>query len=247
MRRYLLSDHFVANRIVFLVKVSRDGMFLRYLNRLIRPFLIVGLLTFGSVAAVATLWPRNAPMPKTADAIICLAGGMSYSGWDLPGPASARRAQTCAELQLAGVAPVVVFTGYGHELMSAAEAMAQLAASEGVSPDAILLESKALSTIQNAAFSLDLLPEDAKRIVLVSDAFHLPRSWLTFRLLGAPETALFAARMEYSTEDKPAAKNYFEWVLRETIAIWFNIGRGLVYMAGGLMGIDEPTRIAWFK
>ncbi|MGV6849204.1 MAG: YdcF family protein [Marinibacterium sp.] len=219
----------------------------RYLLRAAALVLLVWALTFAGLVATALLWPRAAPMPDPADAIVCLGGSMSYMGWERPGPASARRARTCAELYRAGIAPVIVFTGYGHERMSAAEAMAHLAEADGVPADAVILEPRARSTLQNAGFALPLLPEGASRIVLVSDAFHLPRSWMIFRALGAPRMALYAARRAYTTPDKPATRNEAEWILRESVVVWVNVGRLLVYGAGGILGIDRATRLSWFN
>ncbi len=172
---------------------------------------------------------------------------MSLRGWEEPGPASARRARTCAELYRAGLAPVIVFTGYGHARVSAAEAMARLARAEGVPEAAILIEPDARSTIQNAAFGLALLPPDTTRILLVSDAFHLPRSWMIFRVFGAPEIGLYAARAAYTPEDQPQARSLLGWQLRESIVIWVNLARAAAYFGGGLLGIEAETRIGWFN
>jgi uncharacterized SAM-binding protein YcdF (DUF218 family) len=209
--------------------------------------LLVWSLTFGLILLVWMFWPKNPSLPQKADAIICLGADMSLMGWERPGPASARRARTCAELQRAGAAPLVVFSGYGHGVSSAADAMARLAKEHGLPSEAIILEPHARSTIQNAAFSLALLPQDTAKIIVVTDAFHIPRVWLTFRALGAPPTALYVAKMKYTTEDKPAARNYFEWMLRESFAIWFNFGRVIVYALAGAAGIDKETRIGWFN
>lgn len=222
---------------------------MKFSRRFAKIIVLTWLATWLSVIATSWLWPRDAPLPDAADAIICLGGGMSYMGWERPGPASSRRALTCAELMQAGVAPVVVFTGFGHEIMSVAEAMARLAEADGVPAEAMIVEPDARSTLQNAAFSLALLPAGTERIVIVSDAFHLPRSWLIFNLLDAPETAVsvYAARMAYTLEDGTCSRSYLGWTLRESVAIWANVARILAYFIGGLLGIDTETRITWFR
>jgi hypothetical protein len=83
----------------------------------------------------------------------------------LPDDVSRGRALTCAALHAAGVAPVVVFTGAGNDTLSAAEAMAAVAAEAGMPPQAMIVEPEAHSTIQNAAFGLALLPEAPERLV----------------------------------------------------------------------------------
>jgi uncharacterized SAM-binding protein YcdF (DUF218 family) len=199
-------------------------------------------LTYAAVFSVILLWPRDEALPEVADAIICLGAGMSRTGgWDQPGPNSASRARTCAALHAAGIAPVVVFTGYGHDRFSVAEAMRNTAVAAGMPPEAALLEERARSTIQNAAYSRAFVP-DARRIVLVSNPHHLPRSWLIFRSLGWSDISLHAAHTDPSEGTGPA-----RWALRESMAIWFNVGRALVYTGAGLFGVPEERRIDWFN
>jgi uncharacterized SAM-binding protein YcdF (DUF218 family) len=195
------------------------------------------------VLAVSLLWPRDEGLPARADAIICLGAGMSRTqGWDQPGPNSASRARTCAALHAAGVAPVVVFTGYGHSRASVAEAMRSTAIAAGLPPQGAIIEPLARSTIQNAAFSRALVPE-TQRIVLVSDPFHLPRSWVIFRAMGWPEVALHAAH----TTEGVDGRSRMRWILRESLAIWFNAGRALAYLGGGVLGMSDERRIGWFN
>jgi uncharacterized SAM-binding protein YcdF (DUF218 family) len=230
---------------------------LRHLRR--RVGIVVGtlfavwLLTWVGVLATSFLWTRDGALPVTADAIICLGGGMSYNGWERPDPASTRRALTCAELLQAGVAPVAVFSGAGNEVLSAGEAMANLARSSGLPAEAILVEPRARSTLENAVRAFALLPDShggqngPYRVVIVSDAFHLPRAWIIFTLVGDAEVDVYAARMAYSYDDGPRARSYLQWTLREAFAIWANVGRIGAYLVGGLFGVDAQTRAAWFE
>ena len=222
-------------------------MGIRRLGRLLGRLLLLGgalwAVTFAGVVAVQLLWPRDEALHARADAIICLGAGMSRTqGWDQPGPNSASRARTCAALHAAGVAPVVVFTGYGHSRASVAGAMRGAAIDAGLPPEAAIIEDRARSTIQNAAFSRALVPE-TRRIVLVSDPFHLPRSWVIFRVMGWPDVALHAAH----TADGADGRSPMRWMLRESVAIWFNAGRALAYLGGGVLGISEERRIGWFN
>jgi uncharacterized SAM-binding protein YcdF (DUF218 family) len=128
--------------------------------------------------------------------------------------------------------------------------MADLAQSSGLPTGAILVEPLARSTVQNAILSYAVLPDTPhglNRVVIVSDAFHLPRAWITFTLLGEAEVDVYAARMAYSYDDGPRARSYLQWTLRESVAIWVNIGRIGVYLAGGLFGVEPETRAAWFE
>lgn len=178
--------------------------------------------------------------PEPADAIICLGAGMASPTSEAPGPSSRRRAETCAALYRAGVAPLIIFTGAGNDVRSAARAMADTARAAGVPPEAMVVEPRSMSTIQNAAFSLPLLPATATHLLVVSDGFHLPRAWIIFRALGAQETRLHA------TSDLPRLQA-FRWIGRESIAIWFNLWRASLYVGGGILGIDAERRISWFN
>lgn len=189
----------------------------------------------------------NPPLPAPADVIVCLGGGMSHRDWHLPDPASTRRARSCAELHRAGVAPVVLFTGYGHERHSAAEAMAWIAEEDGLPETAVILEEEARSTLQNAVYTMALLPEGTERLVVVTDRFHIPRSWMIFRAFGAPEAQFYPARDIYTSWDRPRTLSRREWILRESVVIWVNLARAGIYLGAGMLGVDAETRISWFN
>lgn len=223
------------------------GAGLKRIGRLVGRAVVAGLtvwaVTLIAVIAAAAILSRPAPLPAPADAIICLSAGVSRDDPRLPDPASDRRARACGALQAAGVAPVVIFTGAGVAGHSAAEAMAARAMAEGLPAAAALREGEARSTIQNAVFSRALLPEGPGRVVIVTDAYHLPRSWAIFRLAGYPEVAVHVAR---GRPEPSEGRWLWRGTLRETLAIWFNAGRGAAYLVGGLAGVDRETRIGWF-
>jgi uncharacterized SAM-binding protein YcdF (DUF218 family) len=212
----------------------------RRFGRLIRAGLLVWLATLLFVLAVQFLWPRTPAAPDPAQAVFCLGAGIDGGAADV---SSAGRASTCATLQAAGAAPVVVFTGYGVPTLSAAEAMADVARTAGLAESALLIEPAARSTLQNAAFGLALLDAAPERVVVVSDAFHLPRAWVIFRVFGVPDVALRATRPDAT----PDLTTMLRWCLRESVAIWFNVARLGVYAAAGAFEIDRDARIAWFN
>lgn len=227
--------------------MKQAGHLVRRLGRLLRRAVLAGVLVWALTLAgvwVGANWlDRQTALPAPADAIICLGAGVARDDPSLPDAASDRRARACAALQVAGVAPVVIFTGYGVPGHSAAEAMAARAIGAGLPPEAAVIEPQARSTIQNAAFSRSVLPTEADRVVVVSDAFHLPRAKVIFRLLDYPQIALYAAPATGSEGEGPSL---WRWMLRESVAIWFNAGRGAAYVAAGWAGIDRDTRIGWF-
>lgn len=181
-------------------------------------------------------------MPQ-GDAIICLGAGVDGAGRiDAAGHA---RAETCAGLARAGAAPVVIFTGGPARPggPSAAQGMARAAQDAGLGPARITLEQSARSTLQNALFSLALLPADA-RVIVVSEAFHLPRAWASFKVMGAGDVALSPSERLRRTEDGSFALGM---VIRESVALWFNAARFAAWRLGGFIGIDDSARAAWLR
>lgn len=120
---------------------------------------------------------------------------------------SADRARTCAALYQAGFAPVIVFTG--------GNSAGGPSAGQG---------------------SLPLL-EHQDNLILVTDAFHLPRSWMSFRWAGATHLTLFPAKQDAAMEVNTQTSTVY--LLREPLAIWFNLGRATLWSVASLMG--EPS------
>ncbi|MDG3042743.1 YdcF family protein [Roseicyclus marinus] len=213
----------------------------RILGRLGLLGLCLWSLTILAVVVTTFALSRPSPPPDAADVIICLGAGVARDDPRQPDAASTRRAEVCAQLWAAGVAPQVIFTGAGLAGHSTAQAMAAHATALGLPPAAARIEAEARSTVQNAAYSLPLLPNAARRVVLVSDAFHLPRSAVIFRLAGYPELDLFPVQ-----QSAAQSLSTWRWMLRESVVIWVNAARGLAYVAGGWLGIDRDRRIGWF-
>lgn len=218
----------------------------RAFGRLLAAGIVLWAVTLLCVLAVTAFWPHGRPPPAPADAIICLGAGLSNMDDRLPGPASERRALTCAALHAAGAAPVVVFSGIGSPQRAVADAMADRALDAGLPAAAILREPASRSTIQNAAFSLAMLPPGTDRVIVVSDPFHLPRAWVIFRAFGVPQVAPYAAVPQEGDTPHPDDRSPWRWMLRESVAIWANAARGAAYVVGRWAGIDRATRIGWF-
>lgn len=93
------------------------------------------------------------------------------------------------ELFQQGVAPLMVMTGGDAGGVIEAEVMRELAVSRGVPPGAILVESRADSTITNARNSVRLLRRHLGRrrcsVIVVSSPYHLARARRLFRCAGA--------------------------------------------------------------
>jgi uncharacterized SAM-binding protein YcdF (DUF218 family) len=180
------------------------------------------------------LWPEpDVREIQKADVIICLGAGMSADG--TLDAAALARVDRCVQLFEADLAPAIVFSGgVAHEDgPNAGGQMARYAQSLGVPEENTIIEGRAQSTLQNALFSLDLT-RDAQDIILVTEAFHLPRSWMSFHWarweMDLPNTMSFHLIMSEDVR-RTQPENRIGWpvLFRESIAIWFNGARAAAY------------------
>ncbi len=199
----------------------------------IRLFLYAYTAVTALMLAWTFLWP--APDPDTlrpADAIVCLGGGMDARG--TLAQATLTRVDRCVQLYEAGLAPVVVFTGGTRTDggPSAGGQMARYAETLGLPSRAGLIEGAAQSTLQNALFSLPLLPE-AENIILVTEAFHLPRSYASFQwagwTMGNADVSYTLVSSEQVRRDPVTGNVRWQILARESLAIWFNLARAAAY------------------
>ena len=110
-----------------------------------------------------------------------------------PSPALLRRVGHGVALLRRGQAGALLMTGGATAPlatgapMAAAPAMRALALAAGVDPDCVHVEDRARNTIENALFSAPLVRARGwRRLVVVTDAFHVPRARYVFRRLGLP-------------------------------------------------------------
>ncbi len=127
-----------------------------------------------------------------ADIIVVLGGGTQPHLYPRPGPElddAGDRIIYGAQLYREGKAPLILVTG-GHLPWSfspqgAAQEMADLMTFMGVPENAILLEEESANTYENAIFTKNILaPRGITRIILVTSAFHMPRSVAVFEKQG---------------------------------------------------------------
>jgi uncharacterized SAM-binding protein YcdF (DUF218 family) len=116
-------------------------------------------------------------VPGQFDAIV-VAGAPVWRG-GVPSKALRRRTLAAVELWKAGHAPLLVLTGgLGQHAPPEARAAAALARENGVPESALRIEDRSRNTIENAAFSRELIGE--KRVLVVTDAYHVLRSKLIY-------------------------------------------------------------------
>ncbi|WP_069299259.1 YdcF family protein [Neptunicoccus sediminis] len=208
-------------------------------RRVLAVLLSIYLLTVVFVTGFATLQPLWEPAMPEADMIVVLGGGMSAEG--RLHRSTTVRVDRGVALYQAGAAPQILFTG--GALVAGAPAagrqMAQRAREQGVPQAAILTETRSHSTLQNALFSRADW-QAAAHIILVTEGFHLPRSWASFKAFGAKQITLVHARRFRGDSVIGGVK----MVLRESLAYWFNGARYLIWQAAGLSGLARADRDA---
>ncbi len=192
--------------------------------------LFAGLLFFSPLP-----WFIAAPLKlsdalRKADAIVVLAGGVGESG--KAGQGYEERVNRAVELYKSGYADKLIFSSGYVYVFQEPEVMKALAVSLGIPPEAILLETKAVNTRQNALYTAKILKENGwKRILLVSSPYHMRRALLSFAKT-APELEVVAAPVEesyyYSRRRPGMTLSQIEGIAHEYMAILYYRLKGWV-------------------
>lgn len=216
---------------------------LNLIRRVFATGVVVFLLTMIGIAAFAALWPENPSEP--ADVIVVLGAGMDADG--TLHRSSTLRVDRGVELWKAGLAPRMHFTGgRGRpDGPSAGERMAARATRAGVPPEAISHEDLSQSTLQNALFSQPML-EGAESLILVTEGFHLPRSYASFKWAGDHDLQL-AFSERFRAYSPGSSFPQFSMVFREALASWFNLARAGGHDLAGLWGVPDEKRDLWLE
>jgi uncharacterized SAM-binding protein YcdF (DUF218 family) len=177
---------------------------------------LAGVLTcgvFGLAWVVDRFGQRERQVP--ADAVVVLGARVLAGG--VPSGALQARVERAVALYRRGLAPRLVFSGgVGVHPPSEARVMRALAVSLGVPEAACLLEEQSHSTEQNARHSVAVLRAvGARRVVVVSDPYHLLRARQYFRLHGV-EVATVPALL---TERNLNRVDRLYWTMREAFAL----------------------------
>ena len=194
---------------------------MRRLGRLFADLVLVLALTAAAVTTSAVWFALNPP-GRTADVLVVLGGKMEEN--NTLAAQTRHRVEAAVALYEAGAAPRVHFTGGSprNGLPGAGEQMRALAVSLGVPAAVTSAESLSESTLQNALFSRPVLGALADGpVMLVTDGFHLARSWASFRWAGYGPVRLAAA----TAFGDGNTREQLGWLARETLAWWFNLAR----------------------
>lgn len=161
-------------------------------------FLVLALSVWSSLGPVM-LGPledrivRPEPAPETVTGIIMLGGGMEGAinlkrgGYELNSGGD-RLVETAVLARRYPDARVVLSGGNGSLVLEGegdADSAPRLLQALGVASERLVLENKSRDTFENAAFSRDLVqPKEGETWLLVTSAFHMPRSMALFRKAG---------------------------------------------------------------
>lgn len=164
-----------------------------------------------------------------ADAIVVLSGGPPWASGVLDG-ASLRRAVHGIALHQQGLAPLLVFSGsYGEGPRSETGLRVDLARTCGVSEAAILTDSWARSTRDEAVRGRALLqPRRVRTILLVTDSLHMARAKRLFERAGFDVVAAPADDLPDSPTAPEGRLQIFRRVFQEVSAM-------LYYRAAGYL------------
>lgn len=137
---------------------------------------------------------ERGPLPEEIAGVIMLGGfeqsGVTAARGQLNLNESAERLTESIRIALIRPRATVVFTGgdatvIGEGPGSAAGPIGDYLAAVGIPSERTLLEQRSRTTWENAFYLQDMLkPQPGQRYVLVTSAFHMPRSVGTFRKLG---------------------------------------------------------------
>ncbi len=163
-------------------------------------FLILALSAWTSLGALLLnpleeRFQRPASLPKTIDGIVVLGGGLegainlARGGYELnsggdrfvEAEALARRFPN-ARILVSGGIGTILLEGEGD-----ADTAPRLLAALGVARDRLIVENKSRNTAENASLSKELInPQPGETWLLVTSAFHMPRSVGLFRKVDFP-------------------------------------------------------------
>jgi uncharacterized SAM-binding protein YcdF (DUF218 family) len=183
-----------------------------------RPLLALGLVSLFLVVVshpfTAWLLLRGLEQPYPpatlstgeGEPIVVLGGGLRRGPQGTIGLAddSESRVLYALELYRLGGRPVIVVTGGGQQkdrgVPPVAEVMQEALVSTGVPASAIISETQSRSTYENALLTKPILAaRGTPRVVLVTDALHMPRAAAAFRAQGFEVVAAPTAHLTSET------------------------------------------------
>ena len=137
---------------------------------------------------------RPTSLSASVDGIVVLGGGfegavnLARGGYDLNSSGGDRFVETAILARRYPDAKIVVTGGTGALILegeSDADTAPKLLTALGVAPERLILENKSRNTHENAVFTKELVtPQPGETWLLVTSAYHMPRSSGLFRKVG---------------------------------------------------------------
>lgn len=158
------------------------------------------LVRGGRAMVRATELPRLDEGPR--EALVVLGAGVWASG---PSPVLSDRLRTAQELYDRRVAGRLLLTGdHATKTYDEPSAMAKWLAQRGVPDDAMVLDHAGLDTYSSMVRARDVF--GLKRVVVVTQRFHLARALYIARAIGLDAVGVEAAEDRYHQNPKHAAR-----------------------------------------
>ncbi len=172
---------------------------------------------------------READAPRPSHAIVVFAGGVGESGE--AGGGYQERVKQAIDLYQAGYAPRLIFSSGYEFVFPETQVMRDLAVSQGIPPQAILLESEAASTYEHVTRVHDTLDRHGwRQVLLVSSPYHMRRAMLTWRHV-APEIEVIPTpvpQSQFYSHARGASLEQLRGLLHEVAAIVVYWWRGWI-------------------
>ena len=181
--------------------------------------LLACLLTiFSPLPNLLFRWMSAPSMIRPADAVVVLGAGVGLDG--TLSEESLRRAIHGMLLFHEGNAPILVFSGPSFERSpKEAEVRAAMAKAFGVAPDAILTESTANTTREEAIrIGAELRARQARRILLVTNTLHMQRARPLFEQAGFQVITAGVNSISGLSRSPEGRLQLMRWVLGEAVA-----------------------------
>lgn len=121
----------------------------------------------------------------------------------VPGSDCMELAVRAAKLYASCMAPVILISGGSNPLLpeyaSESEFLKNIAVSEGVRPEDIVMEERARNTFENAVLSWDIIRQNElnpSRCIIVCKAYHSRRALLTYKARFPADIELYVSTVE---------------------------------------------------
>ncbi len=181
-----------------------------------RRWLVIAAAVFGLLVLLVLL---AAPFPRqilTVDN-----GSVKTDVMVVLGGFAVERPQRAAELFQAGEAPKIILSGSGDGLVNR-----QLLQKIGVPENAMILEDRSISTVENAKFSILLLRQmGAHKVIIVTSWYHSRRALATFKHF-APDLQFYSrpAYFGYDTKNRQVISGFIHLEYFKLVYHWLRDG-----------------------